>query len=464
MPDGSVVVADAHGAGELRLSPSGRLCRATWAAQVRDPAADEEARKYSPEAPLPFAPVPRAAPMLHVWQTQWFTAATCPEAWKVPLRAAIVVHSAAEQQSGAPAAAQTGVPEMRPSPFAATLPLLSDKAELRFPALDHSDLPVHTTSAVLSRAAVAARHAKSRRRPRLVYERRVGAVAWVAGGTCEALVLHDDSTMELLSSSGSVQAGAALPAEGSFVSHSVDDARGRDRIYHHALDGACAVPSSAPRRVRCRRSPLTGAEEYQLRPVLDLVLHLARDGAAEADPLPRPGTTAVDSTVHASVRVEGVGNFVALRDGRARVHYDDRCIVELRGDGEEATAEMLLPCGEKLLVRPFSDEVMPSGAARDYAEGAVQFREWAFMTPAERIAQRRADQERIAGWVQVMDTARTSSEHRAAVCQKAQQTAAPQTGHAARCEEAIAAAERARRCAADAARRSHELLASLRPA
>eukprot|EP01062_Namystynia_karyoxenos_P024444 TRINITY_DN19528_c0_g1_i1.p1 TRINITY_DN19528_c0_g1~~TRINITY_DN19528_c0_g1_i1.p1 ORF type:complete len:642 (+),score=197.48 TRINITY_DN19528_c0_g1_i1:86-1927(+) len=448
--DGSLEVRDVHSLCRLLLRPSRRLCTATFPAEVRDPARDPEALKYAPGQPLRYA-VPGAAPRerAFVWASAHFSTANCPERWRPALRIALRAADAASA-GGAEGAAEPAAEAMTPLPR--TLPLLSEDADLVYPSLDAADAPAFTAAAVLSRAAVAAAAAKGRR-PALVYERAAGAVVWRAGGGCEALVLADASLLTLLQT---IQPGE-LASEGAFFGHHVDrDGGGRERVYHHALGGVAGVPSSAPRRVRCSAPcPLSGQEEYALRPILDLMLHFARDASLCASPDPSPPLQMpTDATVHASVRVDGVGNFTAYRDGRVRVHYDDRCIVELRGDGEAAVAELLLPSAERVTLRPYGAEGFASGAEsalRDYTAGAAEFREWAFMGPAERM---RA--QRTACW-----GGDGAGAPLGLSCLGVGAGLDQSDRLAAKCDAVLAASERTRQSAAEAGRRSRELLESI---
>ena len=105
--------------------------------------------------------------------------------------------------------------------------------------------------------------------------------------------------------------------------------------------------------------------------------------------------------------MRGVGEFTAFKDGRIKVRFVDRCLLEM--DAARAHANMLLPNGFSLaLALPLASAEEETRYGRSYVAPALEFAAWAFQTPAQRLEQSRRDQmEREWMALQVEQTMRT---------------------------------------------------------
>jgi hypothetical protein len=85
--------------------------------------------------------------------------------------------------------------------------------------------------------------------------------------------------------------------------------------------------------------------------------------------------------------VRSMGEFSAFADGRIKVRFVDRTLLELNTSRTEAN--MLLPNGMALSV------TIPSAEAtkweQDYLQPALQFARWAFLTPEQRLREQREE-------------------------------------------------------------------------
>lgn len=111
----------------------------------------------------------------------------------------------------------------------------------------------------------------------------------------------------------------------------------------------------------------------------------AKQSALVAD---SAGGSQLSATVLTRVEVPREGAFSAYADGRVRVQFRDRTLLEL--DAARETADVILPDGSRQVVRCAA----PVGCGR-YVADALQFAAWAFKSPDERAevmrAQRRVD-------------------------------------------------------------------------
>lgn len=85
----------------------------------------------------------------------------------------------------------------------------------------------------------------------------------------------------------------------------------------------------------------------------------------------------LSNEVREQQEVEGSGLFTAYQDGRVRVVFLDRTLLEM--DGARDSCRLILPDGSRAVVAAHT----PVGAEL-YVRAALEFAEWAFRTPAER--------------------------------------------------------------------------------
>lgn len=89
--------------------------------------------------------------------------------------------------------------------------------------------------------------------------------------------------------------------------------------------------------------------------------------------------------------MRGLGEFTAFKDGRIKVRFVDRCLLEM--DASRAHANMLLPNGFSLALNlPLASEEDELRYGRSYISPSLEFAAWAFQTPAQRLEQSRRDQ------------------------------------------------------------------------
>jgi len=100
-------------------------------------------------------------------------------------------------------------------------------------------------------------------------------------------------------------------------------------------------------------------------------------GEEEEDDSDEDPFSAHDADVAEHTSGEGKGDFTLYKDGRCRVKYHDRTILELSRDGEHA--KVLSGRGETVVVRTRNPM-----AWIDYVAAAVDFRRWAILTPTQR--------------------------------------------------------------------------------
>jgi hypothetical protein len=86
---------------------------------------------------------------------------------------------------------------------------------------------------------------------------------------------------------------------------------------------------------------------------------------------------------------EGTGEFVAFKDGRARVKFTDRTLLTLRRDHQ--ACRLLLPDGELVEVRCANPMAWSA-----YVTAATEFGRWAFLSPESREAAAAEDRARDA--------------------------------------------------------------------
>ncbi|KAI8464254.1 MAG: hypothetical protein J3K34DRAFT_526346 [Monoraphidium minutum] len=209
-----------------------------------------------------------------------------------------------------------------------------------------------------------------------------------AAGEVEAWLHEDDSVM---STQGADFVSHALPGEA--------DAR----VY-----AAGALPESVTSMATGRRLAVGAVAARALKAAMAAAAQRARAltaaggaTAPSAAPAPawrrRPGVAAapsdlpdlgpeappISNEILEDQRVEGVGSFRAYADGRVRVLFEDRTILNLGPD--HAQIRLVLPDGSAAAVSAAN----PVGA-EGYARTAAEFAAWAFRTPAERGAALRA--------------------------------------------------------------------------
>lgn len=85
----------------------------------------------------------------------------------------------------------------------------------------------------------------------------------------------------------------------------------------------------------------------------------------------------VSNSVLEEHRADGLGTFTAYEDGRVRVCFDDRTLLNM--DASRSNCSIILSTGKQISVRVD----MPIGV-EFYVESALDFSEWAYKTPAER--------------------------------------------------------------------------------
>ena len=151
-----------------------------------------------------------------------------------------------------------------------------------------------------------------------------------------------------------------------------------------ALRAAAAAPVADPEpRIAVRVSPgsVAGADggvAFGRGATTD------SDAAAWAED-PDPWSVLSAEVVEESAGEGSFASFVAYADGRVRVKFADRTLLELRRD--RRAARLLLPDGERVEVR--ASAPMRWGA---YVTAASEFGRWAFMTPEAR--ERAAEEDR----------------------------------------------------------------------
>ena len=198
-------------------------------------------------------------------------------------------------------------------------------------------------------------------------------------------------------------AGLATSEYSSEIAHGKDEGEGEGRSPASSnLHDSVAVPlGAAARRAVALRAAAVAADAAERAQ-----LEAATEAAAAAAPGAGLGSGAtkaavVSTTLVTRVEVPRQGAFSAYADGRVRVSFRDRTLLEL--DGERNTADVIFPDGTRTTVRVAA----PIGA-EGYVRDALEFADWAFKTPEERSQATRAQQH--------IDATLAANQRQRAVC------------------------------------------------
>ena len=153
-----------------------------------------------------------------------------------------------------------------------------------------------------------------------------------------------------------------------------------------ALRAAAAAPAADA------ETPETLFRDAVRREHADAGDSFGRGPAADADAAawardPDPWSARSAEVVEESTDEGSLAVFTAYADGRVRVKFADRTLLELRRD--RRAARLLLPDGERVEVRAAAP--MRWGA---YVTAAIEFGRWAFLTPEARERAAEADRAR----------------------------------------------------------------------
>ena len=334
-----------------------------------------------------------------LWQTQNFCARVAPERWSYPIDLLIAVvnddgNAGTETEATLKPNPKTGTVTVLPASSTAATDdepkrrvWVNEGDERWWAEADLAGFP-----GTIGRAPVVELSEGTVMWAVKAADTRGGGVPWRTGRRMEALAGLEDGTALVTTDGGSFvfhvadeRGGAATPAmyKSDVVPATVAGAGGyRSKVFQASgLPVPEGVDVAEGKDEFGRFLPLTVVGKIPIGKVAPrLVAFRKAAELLEREPEPIGDVWGVQSVeVVAASTGDGTGRYTAYADGRVRIAFFDRTLLDLSRDG--SMCRMLLPDATKVEVH-----VDEPGKHAEHVVAALEFADWAYRTPEEREA------------------------------------------------------------------------------
>ena len=330
-----------------------------------------------------------------LWQTQNFCARVAPERWSYPIDLlTAVVNGGTETEATLNPNPKTGTVTVLPASSTAVTDdepkrrvWVNEGDEAWWAEADLAGFP-----GTIGRAPVVELSEGTVMWAVKACDTRGGGVPWRTGRRMEALAGLEDGTALVTTDGGSFvlhvadeRGGAATPAmyKSDVVPATVAGAGGyRSKVFQASgLPVPEGVDVVEGKNEFGRFLPLTVVGKIPIGKVAPrLVAFRKAAELLEREPEPIGDVWGVQSVeVVAASTGDGTGRYTAYADGRVRIAFFDRTLLDLSRDG--SMCRMLLPDATKVEVH-----VDDPGKHAEHVVAALEFADWAYRTPEEREA------------------------------------------------------------------------------
>ena len=330
-----------------------------------------------------------------LWQTQNFCARVAPERWSYPIDLlTAVVNAGTEKEATLNPNPKTGTVTVLPASSTAVTDdepkrrvWVNEGDERWWAEADLAGFP-----GTIGRAPVVELSEGTVMWAVKAADTRGGGVPWRTGRRMEALAGLEDGTALVTTDGGSFvfhvadeRGGAATPAmyKSDVVPATVAGAGGyRSKVFQASgLPVPEGMDVAEGKDEFGRFLPLTVVGKIPIGKVAPrLVAFRKAAELLEREPEPIGDVWGVQSVeVVAASTGDGTGRYTAYADGRVRIAFFDRTLLDLSRDG--SMCRMLLPDATKVEVH-----VDDPGKHAEHVVAALEFADWAYRTPEEREA------------------------------------------------------------------------------
>ena len=330
-----------------------------------------------------------------LWQTQNFCARVAPERWSYPIDLlTAVVNAGTETEATLNPNPKTGTVTVLPASSTAVTDdepkrrvWVNEGDERWWAEADLAGFP-----GTIGRAPVVELSEGTVMWAVKAADTRGGGVPWRTGRRMEALAGLEDGTALVTTDGGSFvfhvadeRGGAATPAmyKSDVVPATVAGAGGyRSKVFQASgLPVPEGMDVAEGKDEFGRFLPLTVVGKIPIGKVAPrLVAFRKAAELLEREPEPIGDVWGVQSVeVVAASTGDGTGRYTAYADGRVRIAFFDRTLLDLSRDG--SMCRMLLPDATKVEVH-----VDDPGKHAEHVVAALEFADWAYRTPEEREA------------------------------------------------------------------------------